>query len=84
MDTRRLSEPIEAAARPIAADAAPVVEIVELTALAKPRRATVPRVIFVVGVAILAGLIAIAGAPTRTSFALDQPLPNLFAAPQTP
>jgi hypothetical protein len=57
---------------------------VELSTISKARRASGPRVLFVVAVAVLAGLIAIAGAPTRSSFALDRPLPNPFAAPQAP
>jgi hypothetical protein len=84
MDTRRLSEPIEADPRPSAADGSFDAEIVELTAVANPRRAVVPGLVFVVAVAVLAGLIAIAGAPPRSSFALDQPLPNIFAAPAAP
>jgi hypothetical protein len=79
MDTRRISEPTQEAAASIAPDGASDVEIVELTADRRQARRYLPRLVFVVGVAVLAGLIAIAGFPARPSFALDQPLPNIFA-----
>jgi hypothetical protein len=85
MDTRRLSEPLQAAPRELA-DAAPrpEVEIVELTAVAPRRRALVPRVVFAIGIALLAGLIAWVGLPSRTSFAFDTPLPNILTATPAP
>jgi hypothetical protein len=84
MDTRRSSELIDAPDG--RANTAPVaeVEIVELTAIARPKRGYLPHLAFVVGVAVLAGLIAIAGFPTRTSLAFDEPLPNFFAATPAP
>jgi hypothetical protein len=84
MDTRRLSESIAEAPDPHAPGTTPEVEIVELHAVRAPARRHLGRVAFVVGVAVLAGLIAIAGFPPRPSFALDRPLPNIFAGTQAP
>ena len=86
MDTRRLSESIEEPPRTPVTVERPDVEIVELTAVVRPTRARrfLPRVLFVVGVAILASLIAWAGFPSRTSFAFDKPLPNVFTSTPAP
>ena len=84
MDTRRLSESNDA--RPLAPVpiAAADVEIVELTAVEPSRHGFLRRMLFVVAVAVLAGLIAQAGLPSRTSFAFDTPLPNVFTATPAP
>ena len=84
MDTRRSSESIDAPEDRATTARVPEVEIVELTAVARPKRGYLPHVAFVIGVAILAGLVAIAGFPTRTSLAFDEPLPNIFAATPAP
>jgi hypothetical protein len=87
MDTRRLSEPNDVAVdgqaleQPTGPAPLPDAEIVELPAVRRPAHAYLVRLAFVVSVVILAGLIAIVGFPTRSSFAFDEPLPNIFAAP---
>ena len=84
MDTRRLSESIVAA--PLAAAHVPdvAVEVVELSAVDRPKLGLLPRVVFIVGIAVMAGLVAMAGLPSRTSFAFDTPLPNVFQATPAP
>ena len=84
MDTRRLSESTLAAQQAFAAAPDADLEIIELTAVARPTRGYLPRLAFVIGVAVLAALIAIAGFPTGSSFGFDEPLPNIFAAPPAP
>ena len=78
MDTRRMSRSIETTQVPVADAIASDVEIIELSAVGRRRRGLLGRVLFVVAVAVLAGLIAIAGVPSRTSFSLNNPLPNLL------
>ena len=92
MDTRRLSESI-VTAQPAPAPAQPAsaavqsdgaVEVVELSAVERPRLGILPRVAFVVAIAIMAGVIAWAGLPARSSFAFDTPLPNILQATPAP
>ena len=84
MDTRRLSESIVAApvAPPREPDAA--VEVVELSAVERSKLGILPRLVFIVAIALMAGLIALAGLPSRSSFAFDTPLPNVFQATPAP
>jgi hypothetical protein len=85
MDTRRLSEPRQAGSRERGDPAPPPdVEIVELTAAVRPSRGLLPRVLFAIAVAVLAGLIAWVGLPSRTSFAFDTPLPNILTTTPAP
>jgi hypothetical protein len=84
MDTRRLSESTFAAQQPFAGAPDADLEIVELTAVERPTRGYLPRLAFVIGVAVLAGLIAIAGFPKGSSFGFGEPLPNIFAAQPAP
>ena len=58
------------------------VEILELSAIDRPRRVSAGRVAFAFLIAVLAGLVAMAGMPSRSSFAFDQPLPNFFSTMQ--
>lgn len=60
------------------------VEIVELSSVEKGRRGLLGRLLFVATVALLAGLIVIAGVPSRTTFALDTPLPNFLSTNAAP
>jgi len=73
-----MSRSIETTQVPVADAIASEVEIIELSAVGRRRRGLLGRVLFVVAVAVLAGLIAIAGVPSRTSFSLNNPLPNLL------
>jgi len=73
-----MSRSIENTQVPVADAIASEVEIIELSAVGRRRRGLLGRVLFVVAVAGLAGLIAIAGVPSRTSFNLNNPLPNLL------
>jgi len=58
------------------------VEILEQSAVDRPRRLPAGRVAFFFLIALLAGAVAIAGMPSRSSFAFDQPLPNFFSTTQ--
>jgi hypothetical protein len=82
MDTRRLPASIDATPEPLAVVVENDVEILELSAVKRPRRVPVGRVAFVFLIALLAGLVAIAEMPSRSSFAFDQPLPNIFSTTQ--
>jgi hypothetical protein len=82
MDTRRLPGPRDSTADAMAMAVEHEVEILELSAVDRPRRVSVARVAFVFLVALLAGLVAMAGMPSRSSFAFDQPLPNFFSTTQ--
>jgi hypothetical protein len=83
MDTRRLSESIDAV-QPAVPGVEPRVEIVELTAVHGPARGVLRRVGFALVIVLMAGLIAWAGLPSRTSFAFDEPLPNLLTPTAAP
>ncbi|HET9852201.1 MAG TPA: hypothetical protein VFP56_06810 [Candidatus Limnocylindrales bacterium] len=83
MDTRRSPGPLDGAAEPMAVAVEHEVEILELSALARPRRVPVGRVAFFFLIVLLAGAVAMVGMPSRSSFAFDQPLPNIFATTQT-
>ena len=79
MDTRRMSGSIEIAEAPMADAFVTEVEVIELSAVEKRRRnGLMGRLFFAAAVAVLATLIAIAGIPQRTSFSLNNPLPNLL------
>ena len=55
------------------------VEVIELRSAGKRRRSgLLARAFFLAAVAVLAVLISTAGAPTRTTFSLNNPLPNLL------
>jgi hypothetical protein len=84
MDTRRIAGSYGPAPQPIDHAIVMDVEIVELTAVATRRRGFLGRALFVASVALLAGLIAIAGVPSRSTFALDAPLPNLLSPTAAP
>ena len=82
MDTRRSPGPLESTAELMAVAAEHEVEILELSAIDRPRRVSVGRVAVVFLIALLAGLVAMTGMPSRSSFAFDQPLPNVFSTTQ--
>jgi hypothetical protein len=82
MDTRRLPEPTDRASEPMALVVENEVEILELSALAQPRRVPLSRAAFVVLIAILAVLVALADMPSRSTFVFDEPLPNFFSTTQ--
>lgn len=86
MDTRRISGAYATMPLRIDDDFATAVEIVDLTepAVRGRGRGVLGRLVFVAGVALLAGLIAIAGVPSRSTFALDTPLPNLLGPAAAP
>ena len=79
MDTRRISGSFAPAPQPVDDDFATEVEIIELHHVERRGRGLLARLAFVVAIAVLAGLVAIAGIPSRTTFAFDTPLPNIFA-----
>ena len=79
MDTRQLPAPDDLAPERAALALDSEVEILELTALERPRRVRPGRVAFVVLIALLAGLVAMAGMPSRSDMAFDTPLPNFLA-----
>ena len=79
MDTRRMSGSIEVVEAPRADAFVTEVEVIELRGAGKRRRSgLVARAFFLAAVALLAVLISTAGAPTRTPFSLNNPLPNLL------
>ena len=82
MDTRRLPEPTERAAELMALAIENEVEILELTALAPRRRVPLSRAAFVILIAVLAVLVALADMPSRSTFVFDEPLPNFFSSTQ--
>jgi hypothetical protein len=84
MDTRRISGSNEAGEWPSGDAYAAEVEVVELRHVERPIRGLLARLVFVAGIAVLAGTIAIAGLPGRSSFSLNQPLPNLLAPATAP
>ncbi len=84
MDTRRMPGSIETAQWPSGDAAVAEVEIVELRHIERPIRGLIARIIFVVMIATFAGLIVINGLPARSTFALDNPLPNLLSTNAAP
>ena len=82
MDTRRSPGPLESTAELMAVAVEHEVEILELSAIDRPRRVSAGRVAVVFVIALLAGLVAMTGMPSRSSFAFDQPLPNVFSTTQ--
>lgn len=82
MDTRRSPGPLEGTAELMAVPVEHEVEILELSAIDRPRRVSVGRVAVVFLIALLAGLVALTGMPSRSSFAFDQPLPNFLSTTQ--
>ena len=84
MDTRRISKPYATTPNAIDDVSSNEPEIIELSAVAANRRGLLARFLFVASVALLAGLIAIAGVPSRSTFALDTSLPNIFSPTAAP
>lgn len=60
------------------------VEIIELRHVERRGRGLMTRVAFLFVIAVMAGLVAMAGMPSRTTFAFDSPLPNIFAPHAAP
>jgi hypothetical protein len=79
MDTRRLPALIDTTPDALAHVMENEVEVLELSAVDRPRRASRARAAFVILVVLLAGLVALIGIPGRSDFAFDRPLPNLFS-----
>ena len=84
MDTRRMRRSIETVQWPPAEVAATEVEVVELQHVERPGRRILNRLLLVAGIVVLAAAAAIAGLPSRSTFALDAPLPNLFSPTNAP
>ena len=86
MDTRRMPGSIEAAPGSLAQRHETDLEIVELSSAThdRPRRGHAWRAGFALAIAVLVGLIAIAGIPSSSGPGLDDPLPNLLAQPMNP
>jgi len=84
MDTRRLPGTLDPTTEAAGLAAAFDVEIVELSAVDRPRRVPLGRVAVVVAIGLLAGLVAMAGIPSRTSFALEAPLSNVLSPNTAP
>ena len=70
--------------QPIEDDLEDEVEIVELRRVERRRRGLMTRVAFVLLIGVLAGLVARVGIPSRTTFAFDSSLPNIFATTPAP
>ena len=84
MDTRRMPGSNEAVQWPSTDAFAAEVEIVELRHVERPIRGLLAKLAFIAVTAVLAGTIAIAGLPNRSSFSLTTPLPNLLAPVNAP
>jgi hypothetical protein len=84
MDTRRMPERSATAGWPDGDALVPEVEIVELGPVKRDGRGLRARLAFVVGIALLAGLVAMGGLPSRSTFALDQPLGNFLTPTLAP
>jgi hypothetical protein len=84
MDTRRISGSFVPVPQLIDDDFEDEVEIVELRHVERRGRGLMTRVAFVFVIALMAGLIAMAGMPSRTTFAFNTPLPNIFAPNAAP
>jgi hypothetical protein len=79
MDTRRLPASIDTTPESLALTLENEVEVLELSAVARPRRLPVGRIAVIVLIGLLAGLVALAGIPGRSEFGFDRPLPNFFS-----
>ena len=84
MDTRRMPGSNEAVQWPSTDAFSAEVEVIELRHVERPIRGLVGRLAFVAGIAVLVGMIAIAGLPGRSSFTLNSPLLNLLAPVTAP
>ena len=84
MDTRRMPGSIEAAQWPSDEAVAAEVEIIELRHIERPIRGLAGRLVFVLAIAVLGGILAITGIPSRSTWALEAPVPNIFSTNATP
>jgi hypothetical protein len=84
MDTRRISGSFVPVPQPMDDDLENEVEIIELRHVERRARGLMTRVAFVFVIAVMAGLVAMAGMPSRTTFAFTSPLPNIFAPHAAP